>query len=111
MAKVKLSSVAEHVSGKVGDLVFYDKPGGTVLQAAPTKSDKPRSPKQLAGQDRFAQGAAYAKAALQDPRLRPVYWERYDRLKRQGKRNSLFSLAVQDHMNPPQVTAVSLFDY
>ena len=84
------------LSGTYGDIVFKKSkiPGEVIIAKRSKKSNVEPSEAQKAHRLRFKEAAAYAKAALADPNLRP----HYEALAaREGK--AAYALAVADYMN------------
>ena len=94
MAKILLNPMFGKPSGKIGNLVFRQRPDGTtVISGAPAKSKNKPSPAQLAHRQRFKQATAYANEILADPEGSAHYQERARRSKQTPR-----ALAVSDYM-------------
>jgi hypothetical protein len=92
MAKTTLSPVLRQLRGKVGNLVFRQLYGKTVVSRAPDFSRRKLSAKQQAQVRRFADAVRHARATLADPKTRAAYAV-------QAKRQSrpLISVAIRDY--------------
>jgi len=74
MTKVKLNPAIEWLQGRMGNMVFRRAHTGELsLIQSPDMSRVKWSPAQKAHRQRFKQAIAYAKAAVADPDIRPVY--------------------------------------
>ena len=74
MAKSKNNVVTHGLSGKVGDmLVFRQRAGKTIVGRVPVKSTVEPSSKQLLVQEKFHDGAVYAKSAIANPATKAFY--------------------------------------
>ena len=114
MAKVKLHPALQHISGKMGEMVFrhiqdegQDK---TELADAPSYAeDRKFSEKQLVQQQVMRQAVLYGKSVMADEHLKEGYLEE---LKKEGKNlRRLFSLIVADFMHAPSIDEVDLSEY
>ena len=76
MTKAKLNPVLMELHGKMGDLVFRRmRNGGTSVIRRADMSKVKWSPAQKANRQRFKEATAYARQALANPELRPIYEE------------------------------------
>ena len=106
MAKAKLNPVLEQMRGKVGDLVFREFEGETVLSRTPDRSGVATTEAQLAAQERFRQAALYGKMVVADPTTKAIYEEAA-----KAKGQPVFSLMVADFFNAPSVDEIDLSGY
>jgi hypothetical protein len=103
--KIELHGMVKKASGEWDGLVFKKVYGKTVAFAKPTVTTEPTD-KQLAQREQFKQAAMYAKAALADPALRPLY-----AAAAYAKDVPVVAVAVQDYFNPPTIDEVRLSAY
>jgi len=101
-----MNAVLENMSGAIGDLVFRRRAGRVIVARKPEYTNRHPSASQLAHAERFRQAAAYAKAALADAILRPIY----DAASKE-KGVQPYPLAVGDYLNAPTVDAIVLDGY
>src|SRR5947207_1201196 len=106
MASVKLNPVLEGVHGKIGDLVFKQVQGKTVVARKPDHVTQPNTPAQVAVKERFRLAAFYGKTAMADPAAKALY---VDKAKHKGV--PVFALAVADFIHAPAVDEVDLSAY
>jgi hypothetical protein len=104
--KVKLNPMFEEARGDLGDLVFREVRGKTVVSRKADMSILVPSEGQLAHREKFRQAAAYGRSALGNETLREFYAEAAER---QDK--PIFALTVADFMNPPVIGQVDLSPY
>lgn len=91
MAILKSNFLFGGISGRVGNVVFRQKNGKTVVCQRPARGKKKPSNKQLAHQQRFKEAAEFAKEELQDPERRAYYeW-----MARKLKLSSAYTTAVK----------------
>ncbi len=91
MAKAGLNPALKGLRGKVGDLVFRQLYGKTVVSRAPDFSRRKLSVAQRAHCRRFGTAAQQARLALKDPRRRAGYAAK---AKRQNR--PLIAVAISD---------------
>ena len=72
MAKVKLNPIVEQVRGQVGQLVFRQSYGQTVVGRKPETSGHESTPGQIEARDRFRQAAVYGRMALANPTTKKI---------------------------------------
>ena len=106
MAKSTLNPVFKQINGQIGDLVFREVRGKTVISQKADVSHLERSEAQLAAQARFREGALYGKAVMADPTLKALY-----AAAAKAKKKPIFSLMVAHYFHAPTITAVSLDNY
>src|SRR5688500_18714663 len=95
MTKVTLNPVIELITGKIGNMVFRRAHTGKLsLVRAPDMSRVKWSQAQKDHRRRFKRAVAYARAAMKDPEIRPVY-EQMAAERKQNKRP--FDMAVSDY--------------
>lgn len=106
MAKVKLNPIVESVRGQVGDLVFRNLRGDTILSSKPDFSGVEATAGQTANRNRFRQAVAYGQLVMADDNARELYEEAAER-----KGKPAFALMVADFMNVPSIDEVDLSQY
>ena len=95
MAKARLNPVLELITGKIGNLVFRRAHTGKLsVIYRPDMSRVKWSAAQKAHRERFREAVVYAKSAMKDPDVRPVY-EQMAAEKKSNKRP--FDMAVSDY--------------
>lgn len=106
MAHVKLNPILEAFRGMVGDLVFREVRGSTVLSRKPDRSAKPPTEAQEAQRERFREASFYGKAVLADPDARAFYEALAEKRKK-----PVFSIAIADFLNAPTVKGIDADAY
>ena len=106
MAKVKTNPIIEQVRGKVGDLVFKEVQGETVIARKPDMTGVAATEAQMAAREKFRQAALYGKMVMADPATKTIYEEAA-----KAKGQPVFSLIVADFFNAPSVDEVDLSGY
>ena len=95
MAKAKLNPVLELITGKIGNLVFRRAHTGKLsVIYRPDMSRVKWSSAQKAHRERFKEAVLYAKMAMKDSEIRPVY-EQIAAEKKSNKRP--FDMVVSDY--------------
>jgi hypothetical protein len=105
MTKVKFNKLVESISGRVGDIIFYQADGQTLSRTMPQITPEERSQKQEANSGRFLAAQHYAAKALADPALKAAY-----KALCRGHQNPR-NLAIRDAMRPPVVESINLEGY
>jgi len=106
MAKVKTNPIIEEIRGAVGDLVFRNSEGKTVVSRKPDLSGIEPTEAQQNQRERFGQAALYGKLVLADEEAKAVYEAEAGK-----KHKPVFSLMVADFLNAPQVDEVDVSGY
>ena len=95
MTKVTLNPIIELITGKIGDMVFRRAHTGKLsLVMSPDMSHVKWSPAQTDHRRKFKRAVAYARAAIKDPDIRPIY-EQMAAEKKNNKRP--FDMAVSHY--------------
>ena len=104
--KVKLNPAFEGMSGMLGEIVFRELRGKTVISRKPEVSNTPPSAGQSAHRERFKLAAAYGKSAMSNNAIRALYEEA-------AKRRDIpvFSVMVADYFNAPTLNDLDLSAY
>jgi hypothetical protein len=105
MQKVKFNKLIDNISGRVGDLIFYQADGQNLSRTVPQATLEERSVKQEANSGRFTAAQRYAATALADPALKAAY-----KALCRGHQNPR-NLAIRDAMRPPVVGSIHLEGY
>jgi len=106
VAKAKKHPIITGISGQIGDLLFRQVGGETIIGLKPDFSHVVASEAQLAHQQRFRAAVQYAKVALAAPETEAVY-----AVAARERQQPLFSVAVADFLNAPLVTLVDAGAY
>lgn len=108
MAHSNNSIVSGKFSGTLGkEIVFRDWDGKTVVAKVPKKRKKGPTPEQAAIQERFLLASRYARGVVKNPN--PGMAEAYAANLR--PRQNVYSRAVEDFMNPPEVKSINTRNY
>ncbi|RYU82147.1 hypothetical protein [Hymenobacter persicinus] len=107
MAKVRNNLLLQGLSGTLGkQLTFRQVGNDTIVSMAPAKSEKPRSPRQLARQALFAEANCYARAQAANPATQARFAGRPHK-----PHGGLHTMLVADFLCPPTVQALDLTGY
>jgi len=106
MAEIVFTPGWDHVHGHVGTFIYKEQQGRNILAKKPDRVHQPNTPAQQAVRDKFGQAATYAKSALADPQVKPVYVA-----KARADRSNPFAEAVKDWLTPPVVDEIVLTSY
>jgi Na+-translocating ferredoxin:NAD+ oxidoreductase RnfG subunit len=104
MPKVKFNKLIDSLSGRVGDLIFYEADGQNLSRAMPEITAE-RTEKQKANSGRFIAAQKYAATALTNPMLKAAY-----KAACRGHQNPR-NLAIRDAMRAPVVESIKLDGY
>ena len=107
MAKFKNSNAITHgLSGKFADvLVFRQRAGETFIGKIPASRTGELTDKQIQVQERFQEGAVYAKKALADPATKALY----EAAVPNGQ--TAFNVALGDYCSSPEIKQVDVTGY
>jgi hypothetical protein len=103
--KIKLNPAIEGMSGQLGDLVFREMRGKTVVSRKATMTTEPTEG-QLAHRERFKKAVAYGRSALADMEVRVMYEEAAKR-----RDVPVFSVAIADYFHAPTINSVDVMGY
>ena len=103
--KVKLNPAFEAMSGDLGELIFREVRGKTVVSRKSTMTVEP-SPDQIAHRERFRLAVAYGRSVMSKAQVRALYEEVARR-----RNVPVFSLTIADFFNAPTIHSVDLFEY
>src|SRR5581483_3397303 len=104
MPKIKFNNLIDSLSGRVGNLIFYQADGQNLSRAVAEVTPE-RSAKQKASSSRFLAAQRYADSALNDPALKAAY-----KAACRGHQNPR-NLAIRDALRPPVVESIELGGY
>jgi hypothetical protein len=104
MPKVSFNRLIESVSGRIGNLIFYQADGQNLSRTVPDVAAD-RTLKQKATSARFLAAQEYAAKALEDPLLKAAY-----KAACRGHQNPR-NLAIRDAMRPPVIESIELGQY
>jgi len=108
MAKSRNNVVMHGASGKIGKMLVFRQKGDQTIIARTAKErpdGKPYTIKQLAVQEKFLDASLYAKKAINDTLLRPLY---------QAKANvnqTAYNIAFKDFFTAPTIRRLNDLDY
>lgn len=106
MAKTTLNPVLKQINGHIGDLVFREVRGRTVISQKADLSHLEPTAAQQAARERFREAALYGKAVAADPVLKALY-----EAAAKAERKPLFSMMVTDYLHAPVVSTIDLNGY
>lgn len=90
--KKYLQPYEEGLSGKVGDEVYYNRYGKTLLRRRPGSYNRIPTEKQAAVRLRFAAAHLFAQSIIADPVMKVLY------TKKAGGRCTAYSMAVSEYL-------------
>src|SRR5579862_3022139 len=105
MAKRRINPSLGDITGKIGNLVHYNRKGKVLVRRAPTRT-KPATPPERNNQNRFRLAQIFAEAVLQDARQRARYTQAAA-----GLDASAQNMAVSDFYHAPNLSEVDLSTY
>lgn len=105
MAKLERNIIFTGASGKLGDIVFRQVNGKTIIAKRPRKT-KVMSPAQERQRERFSQAVAYAREQTSDPATRDEYARGINDCK-----PSAYNVAFADFMTAPKIHEVDTRAY
>lgn len=105
MAKARLSSFLDGLSGRMGNVVFYESYGKTGMRRKPKRS-APFTEGQLSQQNRMSLAGRYVKLVAADPEARAPYYEAA-----KLRNVPVAPLISGDYLNAPTVTSIDLTQY
>lgn len=106
MATVPSSSVMHGASGKIGNVIFRQFNGKTVVQSYDPPRIK-RSPRQLVFNHKMREASRHARAALRDPAVRAHYEKKKKRL----KVTSAYTAACTDFLRHGRIDKIDTSRY
>lgn len=106
MASPRLSSLLDGISGRVGNIVFSERYGKTVLGRRPVRGNREFTPQQLSQQEKFRLAGLYVKAVVANPQARAPYDEVAE-----IRNVPVAGLISGDYLNAPTVNNIDLSQY
>lgn len=103
--KVKLNPAIEGMSGQLGDLVFREVRGKTVVSRKPVVTAEPTE-NQTAHRERFKLAAAYGRSVMADNIARLLYESIA-----QSRGVPIFAVTIADYLNAPIIHNIDLSGY
>jgi hypothetical protein len=104
--KVVLNPMFEQASGQLGELVFREMRGKTVISRKPVYANNEPTAGQAAHRERFKQAVAYGRSVLADDNVRPLY-----EAVAKERNVPVFSTTIADFFNAPVIHHVDVFGY
>lgn len=101
MARSDNNTILKGATGTFGDMVFRQRNGKTVICKRP-KAYPPKTPTQVANQERFAKANAFAKEAIADPVRKAEYQ------KRAANGQSAYNVAFSDAFSGAEISEVNV---
>lgn len=105
MSEVELNPTVDGYRGSIGRLVFKKYRGRTIVAKKPVRTKEP-GVGELARQERFKEGVAYAKGVLADPVARAFY----EPIALQQEL-SVYVVAMRDFLKCPRIKPLDLSKY
>ena len=105
MAKLDLNTALKGIHGRIDNWVYRQFGNRTIIGPKPVFAGAPTAA-QLANRERFQEAAAYGRAALADPVLRPLY-------QAVAKARDLppFAVIIEDFFTSPEVKEIDATGY
>lgn len=103
--KINNNPLLQGWSGKIGNIIFYQRNGKTVARKVSTARRKKPSPKQEEQKYKFKKAAAYAHQVT-----RELQWKQaYETAASPGL--SAYNMAMADYFHPPTIRSVNTSKY
>jgi hypothetical protein len=106
MATVRLNAVTKGMSGSIGNLMFRQTYGRTIVSAKPRPSKK-QSEQQRVNRSRFKMATGWAKAQMLDPDKKAYYWRKAKKL----KLPNAYTAAISDYMRKGEIKEINTKAY
>jgi hypothetical protein len=106
MATPRLNAILDGLSGQIGNVVFSERYGKTVISRKRGKNKGEPSAAQLAQQEKFTDASQYAKAVMADPQARIPYVEAARTVN-----TPVAGLIMEDYLRSPKVSNIDLSQY
>jgi hypothetical protein len=105
MAKLDLNTALKGIHGRIDNWVYRQFGNRTIIGPKPVFAGAPTAA-QLANRERFQEAAAYGRAALADPMIRPLYVAA-------AKARDLppFAVIIEDYFTSPEVKVIDVTGY
>jgi hypothetical protein len=101
MATIKGNVMMVGISGKLGDIVFRQAGGNTIVSRRPVMK-MPPTERQLAQRLRFEDAARFASIAIENPKT----FLSYQQMAKRQHRSSAYQAALTDHLTQPEIGSV-----
>jgi hypothetical protein len=101
MAIVQTNSMTKGISGAIGNLVFRQLRGKTIITSKPKQRAK-QSDQQRNNRSRFRSASAWAKTQMLDPQKKAYYWRKAEKL----KLPNAYTAAVSDYMRKGEIKEI-----
>lgn len=101
MAVMKGNVMMVGVSGRIGDIVFRQAGGKTIISKRPVVKARPTE-RQLAQRLRFEEAARFASTAIENPKM----FSSYQQMAKRQHRTSAYQAALTDHLTQPEIGSV-----
>jgi hypothetical protein len=106
MAKVNSSPASGNLRGKIGGIVFAQRPDGSTIARGAGEERKPSTVGEKKGQKRMKLAQGYVRSVLADAQLRAPYAGEAER-----RQMRVCDLVVADYLTDPVIEAVDLDSY
>ena len=103
--KAKLHPTIEEYRGALGEIVFREVNGKTIVSRKASPSGEPTA-NQLAHRERFKDAAAYGKTVIANEVLSALYEEAA-----KAKKITIYLAAITDYIKAPSIQSVDLSTY
>jgi hypothetical protein len=106
MATVSFNAITKGMSGSIGNLMFRQTYGRTIVSGKPRQTKK-QSEQQRENRSRFKLAAYWAKAQMLDPERKAYYWRKAKKL----KLPNAYTAAICDYMRKGEIKEVNTKTY
>ena len=108
MAKTTLNRIIEALRGKLGNLIYRQRPDGTIIvSGVPLYNKRKATPKQKAYRQRFGRRATYASWLA---KKHPIYAELASTEEARARWLSPYNFALADCLKPPVIHRIERRD-
>ena len=107
MAILKSNIIFKGITGKLGNLIFFQRNGQTVVRNAPGKKNTKATVAQQANNEKFKAAAQYAKNIRFDSKV----WKKYEAMALASPGKSAYNVAIADFFNVPEVMKIDTSTY
>ena len=101
MAIMKDNVMMVGLSGKLGNVVFRQSRGKTIVSSRPVVKAEPTE-RQLAQRARFEEAARFASTAIENPKT----FSSYQQMAKRQHRSSAYQAALTDHLTQPEIGSI-----
>jgi hypothetical protein len=106
MAIVRMNAITKGISGSIGNIVFRQYYGNTVI-AGKSQIRKKQSEQQRENRNRFKAATYWAKAQMLDPEKKAYYWRKAKKL----KLPNAYTAAISDYMRKGEIKEIDARQY